>query len=70
MNSDAVSQASTDECYFLEVDGKPKSGSYRIFVDALIAGLQLKQQFPDSKIRVGDANEVRDAALAHGSAVS
>ena len=31
MNSDAVSQASTDECYFLEVDGKPKSGSYRIF---------------------------------------
>lgn len=57
MNSDAVSQASTDECYFLEVDGKPKSGSYRIFVEALIAGLRLKQRFPHSQIRVRDANE-------------
>ena len=57
MNSDAVSQASLDEHYFIEVDGKPKSGSYRIFVEALIAGLQLKQRFPDSKIRVRDANE-------------
>lgn len=56
MNNDVLSQASLDERYIIEVDGKPKS-EYGIFVEALIAGLQLKQQFPHSKIRVRDANE-------------
>lgn len=50
-------QASLDECYLIEVDGKPKSGGYQIFVEALIAGLQLKQQLPHCKIRVRDASE-------------
>ncbi len=55
MNND-VAKASLDERYIIEVDGKPKS-EYQIFLEALIAGLALKEQFPDSKIRVHDANE-------------
>ena len=56
MNNDVASQASLDERYIIEVDGKPKS-EYRVFLEALIAGLGLKEQFPDGKITVHGANE-------------
>jgi hypothetical protein len=42
--------------YILQVDGKVKAG-YRLFVDALKAGLQLKQQYPHSDVKVRDINE-------------
>ena len=42
--------------YVLQIDGKVKS-AYRRFVDALRAGLELKQVYPQSNIKVCDANE-------------
>ena len=40
------------ECYVLRIDGRLNS-TYRRFVDALRAGLKLKDQFPDHNVKVG-----------------
>jgi len=40
------------ECYVLRIDGRVNS-THRRFVDALRAGLQLKDQFPQHDIKVG-----------------
>jgi hypothetical protein len=45
------------ESYVVEIDGKFGS-AYGIFVEALKAGLELKQKFPHSRIKVHDANMV------------
>jgi predicted SpoU family rRNA methylase len=42
------------ESYVVEIDGKIRS-AYGIFVEALKAGLELKQKFPHSRIKVHDA---------------
>ena len=42
------------ESFVVEIDGKIKS-AYGIFFEALKAGLELKQKFPHSKIKVHDA---------------
>jgi hypothetical protein len=42
------------ESYVVEIDGKFGS-AYGIFVEALKAGLALKQKFPRSRIKVHDA---------------
>jgi hypothetical protein len=44
------------ERYVVELDGKPKS-EYCVFVKALTAGLQLKQEFPNSRVKLRDAEE-------------
>jgi hypothetical protein len=46
------------ESYVVEIDGKIRS-EYGIFVEALKAGLELKQKFPHSRIKVHDADHVR-----------
>jgi hypothetical protein len=45
------------EYYVLQIDGQAKS-EHRLFVDALRAGLLLKNQFPhhDIKVRAPNAN--------------
>jgi hypothetical protein len=48
------------EFYILEIDGIPKF-EYRVFLQALSAGLQLKHDFPNSSIKIRDADE----ALKH-----
>jgi hypothetical protein len=45
------------EFYVVEIDGKIRS-AYGIFVEALKAGLELKQKFPHSRIKVHDADHV------------
>ena len=55
MESSDESQSLAYE-YVLQIDGKVRS-SYRRFVDALRAGLELKQVYPQSNIKVCDANE-------------
>ena len=40
----------TRERYVVEVDGQAKA-EYRIFVKALTAGLQLRQEFPISHVK-------------------
>jgi hypothetical protein len=46
------------ESYVVEIDGKIRS-AYGIFVEALKAGLELKQKFPHSRIKVRDADHGR-----------
>ena len=46
-----------DEYYVIQVDGHVKSG-HRRFLDALRAGLQLKNQFPQRDIKVRTAAQV------------
>jgi hypothetical protein len=43
-----------NESYVVEIDGKIRS-TYGIFIEALNAGLELKQKFPHSRIKVHDA---------------
>ncbi len=46
----------THERYVVEIDGITKF-EYRVFVKALTAGLQLKQEFPNSAVKLRDADE-------------
>jgi hypothetical protein len=43
------------ERYVIEVDGIAKA-EYRIFVKALKAGLQLRQEFPSSCVKLRDVD--------------
>jgi hypothetical protein len=47
----------SNECYIVEMDGIAKA-NYRIFVKALKASLQLKQEFPNSSVKLRDADKV------------
>jgi len=47
--------ASVSESYFVEIDGKIGS-VYRIYIEALKAGMALKQRFPERQIKVHDAD--------------
>jgi hypothetical protein len=47
------------EYFVLQIDGRTKSG-HRRFIDALRAGLQLKDQFPQHSIKVR-AMQIEDA---------
>jgi hypothetical protein len=44
------------ECYIVELDGIAKF-EYRVFVQALSAGLQLKQEFPNCSVKLRDADD-------------
>ena len=44
------------ESYVVEIDGKIRS-EYGIFIEALKAGMELKQKFPHSHIKVHDLDE-------------
>ena len=44
------------EGYFLEIDGKFES-EYGIITGALKAALELRQKYPQSQVKVHDANE-------------
>ena len=49
------------EGYILEIDGKFES-EYGTFTGALKAGFELRQKFPQSQVKVHDANEQTPAA--------
>ena len=55
MKQDLAHDAS-HECYIVEMDGIAKA-NYPIFVKALKASLQLKQEFPDSSVKLRDLYE-------------
>jgi hypothetical protein len=46
----------THQRYVVEIDGIAKF-EYRVFVKALTAGLQLKQEFPNRAVKLRDADE-------------
>ncbi len=65
MKTHPVGDVLPHESYILEIDGMPKS-EHRIFVEALKAGLELKQQYPHSNVKVRDAYEkARRAEAVH-----
>ena len=45
------------ERYVVEIDGIANS-EYRVFVKALTASLQLKQEFPNSNVKLRDSCEI------------
>jgi hypothetical protein len=47
--------AAFPESYVVEIDGKIGS-EYRVYVEALKVGMQLKQKFPHSHIKVRDSD--------------
>jgi hypothetical protein len=55
MKSD-LGNVPSHEGYFVEIDGTVKF-EYRVFVEALKACLQLKHEFPNSTIKLRDADE-------------
>jgi hypothetical protein len=46
--------AAVSESYVVEIDGKFAS-AYQIYIEALKAGMELKQRFPERQIKVHDA---------------
>jgi hypothetical protein len=57
---DAPANDASAECYVLEVDGIPQL-EYRVFVQALSDGLQLRRDFPNCrvKLRAADLRHLR-----------
>jgi hypothetical protein len=47
---------SSSKRYVVEIDGIANS-EYCVFVKALTAGLQLKQEFPNSRVKLRDVEE-------------
>ena len=65
MQSDlAHSPVQCSERYVIEVDGVP-TAEYRIFVEALHAGLQFRHDYPRCTVRLRDASE-HAAGSKHG----
>jgi hypothetical protein len=62
MKNVIAAQGLPEECFVLQMDGKAKS-QHRRFVDALRAGLQLRDEFPqhDIKVRVMQGSGERTA---------
>ena len=56
MEADTQNAAFT-ESYVVEIDGKIRS-AYRIYIEAIKAGMELKQKFPHSQIKLQDARGV------------
>ena len=52
----ALATDPSHECYVVELDGIAKF-EYRVFVKALSAGLQLKQEFPNRSVKLRDLIE-------------
>ena len=56
----ALGNDPSSECYVLEIDGVPQL-EYRVFVQALSAGLQLRHDFPNCTVKLRAADESRSA---------
>ena len=56
MRTAIENNVSPREVYVVEIDGEPRLVS-GVFIEALKAGMELKQKFPHSHIKVHDADE-------------
>ena len=54
--SDVATNNSADVQYVIETDGS-KHSEHVNFVEAIKAGLLLREQYPDSKIKIRDVSE-------------
>jgi hypothetical protein len=55
MRTAIENNVSPPEVYVLEIDGEPRL-VYGVFIEALKAGMELKQKFPHSNIKVHGAD--------------
>jgi len=55
MKTDIENNDLPHEWYVVEIDGKFESG-YGVYIEALKAGMELKQKFPLSLIKIHDAD--------------
>ena len=60
MKNGIATHALLHEFYVIRIDGRVNS-TYRRFVDALRAGLRLRDQFPDHDIKLG-VKQARNSA--------
>jgi hypothetical protein len=60
MKNGLAIHSAQQEYFVLQIDGRTKSG-HRRFIDALRAGLQLKDQFPQRDIKVRAMQTTTDA---------
>jgi hypothetical protein len=56
MKTDIENNDLSHEWYVVEIDGKIES-RHGIYIEALKAGMELKQKFPHSHIKVHDVDE-------------
>ena len=52
----ALASDAPAECYVLRIDGIPQL-EYRVFVQALSAGLQLRHDFPNCRVKLRASDE-------------
>jgi hypothetical protein len=52
----ALGNDPSSECYVLEIDGVPQL-EYRVFMQALSAGLQLRHDFPNCRVKLRASDE-------------
>jgi hypothetical protein len=66
MKNGMVTHSLPHECYVLRIDGRVKS-THRRLIDALRAGLQLKDEFPhhDIKVRATQAAQSAHETVLH-----
>jgi hypothetical protein len=67
MKNGIATYGSPDEYYVLQINGQVSS-THRRYQDALIAGLQLKYQFPNDDIKVSEitsTEEVMQETVLH-----
>ena len=57
MKTDIENSDLFHECYVIEIDGKIES-RYGVYIEALKAGMELKQKFLDSLVKVHEADKV------------
>ncbi|MGB6415072.1 MAG: hypothetical protein WBF50_00555 [Pseudolabrys sp.] len=57
MRTAIENNVSPPEFYVVEIDGEPRS-VYGVFIEALKAGMELKQKFPHRQIKLQDARGV------------
>jgi len=57
MKTDIENSDLSHECYVVEIDGKIES-RHGVYIEALKAGMELKQKFLDSLVKVHEADKV------------
>jgi hypothetical protein len=62
MKDGIAAHSLVDEYFVIKIDGRAKS-HHRRFLDALRAGLLLREQFPDHDVKLCDARSITERRL-------
>jgi len=64
MKNDITAHSLSDECFVIQIDGRTKS-HHRRFLDALKAGLLLRDQFPGHDVKVRTVQAIEGREVVH-----